>query len=280
MPLTSKEGAIMSEDILLSIKDFSEATGIKQTTLRYYDELGLFSPIERSSSGYRYYSAQQIITVNILRVLGDLGYNTKQMSEFVRNRAPESMLDFFMSCEGHLEDELRRLHSMHDVVSTFRRLIHTGLSADESTTSVQYRDAMNIIKGPDNSFSRHNGFTEDFVRFCESAGRYKINLSLPVGGVFCDKEKWLISPDEPSNFFSIDPRGTEKREAGNYLIGHTRGYYGNSGGLPERMTGYAEEHGLEIVGPVYNIYILDEISVKNPEQYLLETAVKVIPKST
>jgi DNA-binding transcriptional MerR regulator len=270
----------MSEDILLSIKDFSEATGIKQTTLRYYDELELFSPIERSPSGYRYYSAQQIITVNILRVLGELGYNTKQMSDFGRNRTPETMLNFFMSCEEHLEDELRRLHSMHDVVSTFRRLIHTGISADEETISVQYRDELHIIIGPENSFRGHNGFTEDFVRFCESAGRYKINLSLPVGGMFCSKDKWIASPDEPSNFFSIDPRGTEKREAGNYLIGYTRGYYGNSHDLPGRMVDYAKEHNLELVGPVYNIYILDEISVKDPEQYLLESAVRVMPKNT
>jgi len=269
----------MSEDTLLSIKDFSEATGIKQTTLRYYDELGLFTPIERSASGYRYYSAQQIITVNILRVLSSLDLNTKRMSSIERSRTPESMLDLFITCEHQLEDELRRLHSMYDTVSTFRRLIHLGISADEDKIGVYYRDDLHIIVGPENGFSRHDGFTEDFLRFCDAAGRYKINLNLPVGGVFTNKDLWLDDPEEPSNFFSVDPSGTDKRVAGNYLIGYTRGYYGNSRDLPERMTTYAKEHNLELVGPVYNIYILDEVSVKDPEQYLLESSVRVVPKS-
>jgi DNA-binding transcriptional MerR regulator len=263
---------------LLSIKEFSELTGIKQTTLRYFDELGVFTPAERSASGYRYYSPQQIITINAIKVLGDLELNTRQMASIESNRTPESMLNLFMKCERKLEDRIRHLQSQYDMVRTFRRLIHIGMTCDEKNITQAYRDEMPMALGPENDFSYGNYFYEAFLRFCDVAPQYKINLNLPVGGRFDDMDAFLDEPKEPKHFFSVDPNGGEVRPAGNYLIGYTRGYYGNTGGLPQRLAKYAKEHNLEFIGPVYNIFVLDEISVQDPKEFLLEASVQVAPK--
>jgi DNA-binding transcriptional MerR regulator len=268
----------MIGDSLLSIKEFSELTGIKQTTLRYFDELGVFTPAERSASGYRYYSPQQIITINAIKVLGELELNTRQMASIESNRTPESMLNLFMKCERKLEDRIRHLQAQYDMVRTFRRLIHIGTTADEHNINVAFRDDMPIVMGPDNDFSYGNYFYEAFLRFCDVAPQYKINLNLPVGGSFENMEDFVNEPREPKRFFSIDPSGGESRPAGNYLIGYTRGYYGESGDLPARMVKYAKDHDLQFTGPVYNIFVLDEISVQNPKDFLLEVSVQVTSK--
>jgi effector-binding domain-containing protein len=60
-----------------------------------------------------------------------------------------------------------------------------------------------------------------------------------------------------------------------YLCGFTRGYYGDFGDLPERMTAYAEENSLTISGPVYTVYLHDEICANSTSNYLAEVCVPV-----
>jgi effector-binding domain-containing protein len=41
------------------------------------------------------------------------------------------------------------------------------------------------------------------------------------------------------------------------------------------MTAYAERNGLTFDGPVYNTYLLDELSMADTEQYLLQVSASV-----
>jgi DNA-binding transcriptional MerR regulator len=268
----------MIGNTFLSIKDFSAYTGIKQSTLRYFDDLGLFSPIERGENGYRYYSPQQIITINAINVLCDLDVPVKCITEIERERSPEKIMDLFLEKESELENRIRKLQRSYDVVRVLRRQIQHELAVNEGQVSVTYMEDAPIIVGPENDFSYQGYFYEAFLKFCTDAKQYKINLNFPIGGVFSDMDVYLKKPSEPQHFFSLDPSGLDEKAAGNYLVGYARGYYGETGDLPERLHRYAEENALEFTGPVYNIYLLDEISVKDYHQYLLQASVSVAPK--
>jgi hypothetical protein len=102
-----------------------------------------------------------------------------------------------------------------------------------------------------------------------------INLSFPVGGYWDDMSRFLAEPSRPDHFFSIDPTGTHNRKAGDYLIGFARGYYSEMGDLPKRMAAYAKEHSLSFSGPVYTMYLHEEISTQDPSQYLAQSCVIV-----
>ncbi|GHV43894.1 hypothetical protein FACS189490_14130 [Clostridia bacterium] len=88
-------------------------------------------------------------------------------------------------------------------------------------------------------------------------------------------EAFLSDTSRPTRFFSRDPIGNEAISEGLYLTGYTRGYFGQTNGLPQRMADYAEKNGLTFIGPVYNTYLLDELSVKDHKQYLLQVSVSV-----
>jgi effector-binding domain-containing protein len=77
------------------------------------------------------------------------------------------------------------------------------------------------------------------------------------------------------NFISIDPKGSDKRNPGKYCVGYTRGYYGVTNGLEDRMLEYMQKNLLSPIGPAYNVYMLDEISIRDPDQYLLQACVMV-----
>jgi len=62
----------------LTIKEFSELSGIDASTLRYWDEIGLFSPAHRNTeNNYRYYAPTQIIAINFITVLSRLNIPLK-----------------------------------------------------------------------------------------------------------------------------------------------------------------------------------------------------------
>lgn len=65
--------AAMKKDNLLSIGALSKQTGVHIKSLRYYDSLGILRPAYVDpSSGYRYYSLQQIPVVDAIQLCVDL----------------------------------------------------------------------------------------------------------------------------------------------------------------------------------------------------------------
>ena len=57
-----------------SIGEMSRLMNVPIKTLRYYDEIGLFKPVEvNRDTGYRYYSTEQFEQLDIIKYLRLLG---------------------------------------------------------------------------------------------------------------------------------------------------------------------------------------------------------------
>jgi len=260
----------------LSVKEFSRLSGIENTTLRYWDDIGLFSPAKRDpENNYRYYAPEQIIAVNFITVMSSLQVPLKMIGEMEGERSPENIVDLIEQQENLLDMEMRRLRESYSIIHTRRDLIKIGMRADVSQITVHGLIERSIILGPPNRFKEGEGFYEPFMLFCKQAKTQRVNLSYPIGGYHESMERFLAKPGEPDYFYSLDPTGSTKRAAGDYMVGYARGYYGEFGDLPERMAAYAEGNGLTCHGPVYTIFLHDEICMKDPFQYLSQLSVAV-----
>jgi hypothetical protein len=149
------------------------------------------------------------------------------------------------------------------------------MCAMESELSVCEMDEKRIILGEVTDFHGETGFMRAFLSFCEGLYDPPLNMSFPIGGYFESMDVFLDAPSQPTRFFTIDPKGNDKKPAGLYLIGYTRGYYGQTNDLPQRMAAYAKKNGLVFNGPVYNIYLSAEISEADPNNYLLQVSASV-----
>jgi DNA-binding transcriptional MerR regulator len=264
----------MKDSNLISIKEFSELTGINQSRLRHYDEVGLFKPIKRGGNGYRYYSPLQTIMVNCVNVLRSVGVPIKQMNDYLRRKTPERVLRLLRNQELELNLELFRLQQAYAVVHTYAQMIEEGLAAGGRAVSCGRMDALAIEIGPENNFSAGR-FNESYFAFLKEMRARNIDPACPTGGMYKSISAFAESPGRPDYFFARTPLGRDVKPAGEYLIGCGRGYYGNLGNLPQRMTLYAQENGLVCHGPVYECYLHDELCVEDPEQYLIRACVQV-----
>jgi len=62
----------------------ADQTGVSIDTLRYYEREGLINPVERSSSGHRRYSADDVLWVQVLRCLRDTGMSIEQLRQYCK----------------------------------------------------------------------------------------------------------------------------------------------------------------------------------------------------
>jgi len=260
----------------LSIHEFSKLSGIESSTLRYWDELGIFTPLMRNpENNYRYYSTAQLLALNFVTTLSELEIPLKTIAELRKERDPQNFLDLLEKQEHLMDMEMRRLRMRYSIIHARREMINLGMKVDITKISVMELEEKAMIKWPRNEYSEGGTFLEPLASHVAETGEHHINLSFPVAGMHDSMEAFIKAPGCPDYFLSIDPIGTYTRKAGDYVVGYARGYYGEIGDLPERMAAYAKENSMNIIGPVYTMYLHEEICTKDPTQYLAQCSVPV-----
>jgi len=263
----------------LSIQEFSKISDVEASTLRYWDEINLFSPVARNpENNYRHYTLAQLLTLNFVTTLSSLDIPLKVIAELREKRDPDQLLAILQKLEKRMDMEMRNLRYRYSVIHARRELIQMGMKADENTISVEALDEREMIIWPRNEYNEGDTFLDPLAKHVAHLSEYQVSLSFPVGGRHDNMETFLERPGCPDNFFSLDPIGSYVRKAGNYLVGYVRGYYGELGDLPERMVAYAKENNIPLSGPVFTMYLHEEISTTDPSQYLAKCSIAVASK--
>jgi DNA-binding transcriptional MerR regulator len=265
------------ENDYLSITRFAELVGMTRGTLRHYDQSGVFRPSKQGvkfENKYRYYSPTQLPTAKMIRTLAEIGVPLEIIKDLAQNRTPEKMMKLLSKHRDIVTDELRFLQEVNTVISTFLEMLTIGISASESEIHVAEMPGKQIVLGDENDLENYV-FDKELMRFCIAPHDPILNLSFPIGGYWDSMDVFTHEPGKPVRFFSLDPNGNDQKAAGLYLIGYTRGYYGQINDLPGRMLAFAKKNGLLFNGPVYKLYILGELCVTDQNQYLIQISASV-----
>ena len=68
----------------LTIQEAAEKTGLTVHTLRYYERIGLFTPIGRATNGHRRYSQQDIYLIRTLNCWRQTGMPLVDIQHYVK----------------------------------------------------------------------------------------------------------------------------------------------------------------------------------------------------
>ncbi|MCL2821483.1 MAG: MerR family transcriptional regulator [Oscillospiraceae bacterium] len=266
----------LSKDYL-TVTQLAKIAGVTPETLRYYDRIGLFHP-EKLISNVRYYCPTQITALKMINVLKEIGIPLEVIKTFAKQRTPEAIIKLLVKQKNAVEDRLRFDLDVHSIICTTLELLTEGIYALENELAVLEMPERRIILGNINEYNDSSSFNSEFTRFCIAQNELALNLSYPVGGYFSTMDDFVGNPSKPTRFFTIDPKGKDLKEEGLYLVGYTRGNYGQVNDLPKKMTEFAETHNLHFSGPVFHTYLFDEISIVDKDNYLLQVAASVCEK--
>lgn len=102
----------------LSIGDLSRATGVKATTIRFYEAEGLLPAAARSEGGHRVYGRAALDRLGFIRHARELGFGMEDVRELLRlaDAAPDA------PCEGADAIARRHLAAVRDRIARLRSL--------------------------------------------------------------------------------------------------------------------------------------------------------------
>ncbi len=94
---------------MMRIGDFSKLCRVSVKTLRFYDELGLLKPSEVDPfSGYRYYEVDQLLRLNRILALKDLGFSLEEIRQLLAgDLTPEQMRGMLKLRQAEARERVR-----------------------------------------------------------------------------------------------------------------------------------------------------------------------------
>ena len=271
----------MDDKGIFSISDFAKFSRTTRDTLLHYDRMGLLSPASRRANNYRYYSREQLAQINVIRTLQKLGMTLEEIKELKNNRNPVQVGEIFARQIGKIDQIIEMWVRAQKLLFTLDKSIRSALNIDEKTITVQFMPVEAIVLGDLNDYSRGRNDYDALLSFYQATSeKYPdLDLNYPVWGFFSEeriKQKDWVWPDR---YYFYNPEGRDKRPAALYAIGYTRGDYGQSGELYNRIIDYIDNNGFEICGDTYEEYPLNEICVTDPHDYLIRVMITVREKN-
>jgi len=101
----------------MKIGELSKLAGVSTRTLHHYDALGLLSPQEQTSSGYRLYSQENLDTLQEILLFKELGFPLAEINRIIhdptydRLTALQSQRELMQRTQAHLEAVLITLET-------------------------------------------------------------------------------------------------------------------------------------------------------------------------
>ena len=267
----------MNTNGLLSIGELATYSRVTRATLLHYDKIGVLKPVHVGENNYRYYSINQVSWVNLIRTMQVIGMSLKEIVRITESRTPESILRLFSEQINVINRTIAEHVEARKLLLTLQTTIENSIGIDEDKIELMQEKAVPIIMGPKISYADGKSDWDallNFYNYFKKKG-VSINLNYSVWGYFSEerikKGDWRF----PDRYYLNSPDGDDRKPEGLYVVGYGRGSYGKTDEIYKRMLKYINENGLEICGPVYEAYPLNEISTPNPENYLIRISISV-----
>jgi len=270
----------MIENGLFSISEFARYTRTTRDTLLHYDQIGLLSPASRGENNYRYYAANQLPVVFVIRALLRLGMSLEEIKEIRSRKTPELTEDVLeqqvKKIDKHIEDWIRA----RKLLIMLKDMIQSVSGVDHNAISIQHVPAQAIILGKLNDFSNNRTDLDALIDFYQDMSRSypKLDLSYPVWWVFTEEQIRQGKYNEPNRFYFHNPEGHDIKPAALYAVGYVSDIYDSKIDLYDRMLSYIYDNGYEVCGDIYEEYPLTESCISEHSNSLIRVMITVRKK--
>lgn len=255
-----------------TIGEIAELYHIGTDSIRYYERKGLLEPV-RGENGYRYYSAQSIWRMNVIRSLRDLGFPVERIGAYLRDRTLENTEEMLREEQRMIQDRLRELRKLRASVDQQLELLEyvKGLTYETVVRrTLPDRRAFQILRP-------HSLDEETDLLMKQLAERSNGRVEV-VGSNWMAE---LISPEEGGSLFQgtlmFDRRGDVTVPGGDYLSVFYRGPTDSRRHL-DQIRRYAGERGLTLLPPFLEVIWVDVHTVTDPAEFVSEVQARVAPE--
>lgn len=257
--------------------DFAKLCQVTKHTLFYYDEIKVFCPEYIDEKGYRFYSPNQIEIFEVIHILVKLGLSLKEIKVYLENKNPENLVKVLETQKEEIDSKIRNLKEIKDFIDYKLTLTKEFSNELDGKIFIEEKKmekliVTKILESEQNDMiliiSKHiKNCLENNVSkpYSMDAILSKDNDTLKYKFL---STKLLKSKQKKSNFV---------KEKGKYLsIYHFRGLNKSLKESYKTLLNYIETNNLKVDDSFYEEIILDELSVKNYDEYKIKISVKIL----
>ena len=174
---------------MFKIGDFSRLSRVSVKALRYYDEIGLLKPVRVDQfTGYRYYSADQLPSLNRIVGLKDLGLSLEEISWIMAGSFPADKVIELLKVKHrealeHLREEETRLKRVEEWLKKMEK----ERTMPEYDIVIKKVDALDVISVRD-VIPTYNDIYRLFTELCSYLEKQKVQYMGPPLAVYYDQE--------------------------------------------------------------------------------------------
>lgn len=263
---------------LLTCGTFAKICQVEKHVLFHYDEIGLFKPVYVNKSGYRYYSYRQYDTFKVIMTLKQLGMSLKDIQIYLNHRNPNHFMLLLQQQEDKIIETIQKLQSIKDMIHSYQNFTKEALQKDLHNISIVNLSQQSLflsknmenasVKDIGNFMKEYTSFIEEnHIMTCEFMG-----MMISVNNVMEN------DMDNYSYFYTTSPKQKHNyvRQEGQYLYAYHLGDYQNLNQTYQRMLQYANDHDMRLGEFAYEEYLIGDISVKNPSDYVTKIFIPIL----
>jgi effector-binding domain-containing protein len=269
---------------MFKIGQFSKLCGLPVETLYHYEDMKLLVPARTDKfSGYRYYEAQQLITVNKILALKDAGCSLTEIAQILQKEPSTSILvalltDKALSLEKMLKLEIRRLERLHTNIFLLKNggipvMNEIALKRVEPILAASVRKTFHKSRFDAELEAMWRDVNE---RIAKSGGKRTIPCMMIYHTGW-----WNLGTDECLDVEVVEPiissiTGSDRVKISTQpavekmaCIVH-KGPFDTMWKTSESLFAWIKENGYKVNGPVREIYHKGDWATKDPNEYITE----------
>ena len=266
----------------MTIGEYAKLRNVTTETLRHYDRIHLFEPIERDPvSGYRYYSLEQDEKLGTIRELQHLGMNTDEIKNYFNNRNLLQSFELLHKVQLQLQYRIQRLKKLENNLAARINHLDTIIHHTDFETIEIKSFNQRFLLSKNTYCVTDDQYSQDSLELEKALNETTPLLANNRLGFMRDQDATDVKCTIPFIFLEeenqADPNYLHTIPTGEYACKFYKGDYNNVLEEVRHMKQYLEDLGYMAIDPILEIVQVD-ISVTDIwEESIFQIQIPIIP---
>lgn len=269
-----------------TIGEMAKMHNIAESTLRYYDEKGIFHPSTVDpQTNYRYYTIDQFSLLDTIKFLRQLNIPLKEIKKYIDERNPAYALNLL---EKQQEMMLKKQREIEYALAKMEHRIHlikeaTKAKAEQMVMKeIPRRKITAIAVAPnttDDMFEYYiHSLQKNMRQMDDSLFSGDIGVTVAKKGLMQNEFQAYSSVFILLDYIPFQVQSSDEIKEGLYACSYHHGPYEETGATYKELLAYIDQEGYEVSGDAIEIGLIDWSVTENPEEQVTEIQIPIMKK--
>ncbi|NIE89536.1 MerR family transcriptional regulator [Bacillus sp. Ab-1751] len=271
-----------------TIGEMAKMHNIAESTLRYYDEKGIFHPsIVDPQTNYRYYTIDQFSLLDTIKFLRQLNIPLKEIKKYIDERNPAYALNLL---EKQQEMMLKKQREIEYALAKMEHRIHlikeaTKAKAEQMVIKeIPQRKITAIAVAPnttDDMFEYYiHSLQKNMRQMDDSLFSGDIGVTVAKKGLMQNEFQAYSSVFILLDYMPFEVQSSDEIKEGIFACVYHHGPYEETDETYKKLMKYIDQEGYEISGDAIEIALIDWSVTDDPEEQVTEIQIPIMKKQS